>query len=152
MCIFWTRKYTLCGCIWDTECFICPKDLYCWGRRIIQLQDTLHTCKECWRRGDKRIYPEHTSSSSSSSQELLIPPRPLTPPFNFNLDPDPATSDVELHPAPAFLLSSQYNCDLSRVCDAVDMRAMKRDYRARRRRTDWYLLEGEWTVPLFLWL
>lgn len=49
-----------------------------------------------------------------------------------------------LDPVPKLWLEDEYHCDLSRVCDVVALSAVRRDYRARRGRTDWYRLEGEW--------
>ncbi|KAJ6110182.1 hypothetical protein N7486_002417 [Penicillium sp. IBT 16267x] len=55
MCITWTRKYTLCGCIWVEEDILCAVDQICLGRRMVILYSHLQTCKECWKSGDKRV-------------------------------------------------------------------------------------------------
>lgn len=41
--------------IWDGESELCSQEQFCWGRRIVVLQSNLSTCKDCWRRGDKRF-------------------------------------------------------------------------------------------------
>ncbi|KAJ5523350.1 hypothetical protein N7513_012894 [Penicillium frequentans] len=55
MCVTWTRKYPLCGCIWVEEDIFCEADQICLGRRMVIRYSHLQTCKECWKSGDKRI-------------------------------------------------------------------------------------------------
>ncbi|KAJ5628784.1 hypothetical protein N7490_011012 [Penicillium lividum] len=55
MCITWTRKYTLCGCILVEEDILCEEDQICFGRRMVIIYSHLQTCKECWKSGDKRV-------------------------------------------------------------------------------------------------
>lgn len=186
MCIIWTRKYILCGCIWDIKSEICPKNHFCWSPRMIQLQDSLHTCKECWLRGDKRITEgdvienanrkgqgqendksgheissnidandnragqiETNSGNADDESESSSAPssRPQTPTLNFEPDSSPDIDSV-----PEFLLAAEYNYDLSRVCDPVNLASIRRNYRARRGRTDWYLLEGKHAAVLLFFV
>lgn len=71
------------------------------------------------------------------SQAAGFEERPETP----RVDPS-----ADLDPVPNLWLEDEYHCQLSRVCDVVKLSSVRRDYRARRGRTDWYLLEGEFEV------
>lgn len=53
MCLVWTVKYKLCGCICERESIYCSNYQYCWGARVVIFHSNLQTCKDCWSKGDK---------------------------------------------------------------------------------------------------
>lgn len=55
MCLIWTVKYNICGCICERESIYCASHQYCWGPRAIIFHSNLQTCAECWKNGDKRV-------------------------------------------------------------------------------------------------
>lgn len=64
----------------------------------------------------------------------LLEGRPETPRVDWTVDPEHV---------PDSWLESNYNCDVAKRSKPVPLSSIRRDYRARRGRTDWYLLEGE---------
>lgn len=232
MCLVWTVKYNICGCICEKESIYCTPYQFCWGPRVIIFHSNLQTCEDCWQRGDKRVNEglakilnrladeerqenrrrdeqsrskhrtkddsatteadENCSEASSrredsegaqaeredadfdteqniqnnmygaeseksrngdagigghkdhQSQTLRLSSRPNTPVRDIDRDFDPDYT-------PPWLLSIEQNCDLTRVCDPVRVSSISRNYRAPPRRTDWYALEGKFSVtPCFV--
>ncbi|KGO39651.1 hypothetical protein PEX2_046760 [Penicillium expansum] len=156
MCIYWTCKYTLCGCIWDMDPSKCPNKRFCWGPRMITLESNTATCADCWARGDKRVYERQTSDKADKDAEAS-----KTTTSNCESDADGSdnsSDDDEYFLAEEFL--SPYPCsrpatpqlyfevhselcpvsednefDLTRACHPIDPASMGRDYRARRHKT-----------------
>ncbi|CAG8889800.1 unnamed protein product [Penicillium egyptiacum] len=157
MCIYWTCKYTLCGCIWDMDPSKCQDKRLCWAPRMITLESHTATCADCWARGDKRVYEPQTCDEADRDGEA---PEMAT----LDCDSDPAETDnisdddedylsaeesvspstysrpvtpqlyYEIH-SPSCPVSEDNHFDLTRTCDPVDLASMGRDYRARRHRT-----------------
>ncbi|KAJ5151160.1 uncharacterized protein N7482_010412 [Penicillium canariense] len=183
MCVIWTQKYHICGCIWTVRDLYCRPDELCWGARMVIIHSHLQTCKECWKSGDKRVnddivkfLAQHAETERRRIEQLdeLIakeesedveaeqvyqdkndrnpdldageedfaanhPSRPITP--DLNLDPEQM---------PRWLFAAESLGDATRSCDPVKPGSIWKDYRARRGKTDWYMLEdmlGVWLGP-----
>lgn len=157
MCIYWTCKYTLCGCIWDMDPSKCPDTRQCWGPRMITLESHTATCADCWARGDKRVYEPQTYDEADRDGEAF-----KTATFDCESDAERSDNssddDEDYFSAEEFLSPSPYlrpatpqlyyevhsemcpvsednEFDLTRTCDPVDPASMRRDYRARCHRT-----------------
>lgn len=176
MCVIWTQKYHLCGCIWTIQDLYCTETEPCWGARMLIINCHLQTCKECWRSGDKRVNQEvanllaehnekkvqrrrreqeqeleqrdlfqyeddHSEASNTDEEdfEALHPSRPTTP--ELDLDPEQM---------PRWLFGTEVMGDASRACEPVKLEKIWRDYRARRGKTDWYMIEGEFEIWTFI--
>lgn len=165
MCVIWTQKYHICGCIWNTQDLYCEPTELCWGARMILVHCYLQTCKECWKNGDKRVDQEVANllaqheaerrprgqereeelsrdendgdsdsdpDSGEENFEAIHPSRPTTP----ELDPN-------LQKRPRWLFGLEVMGDATRACEPVKPEMIWKDYRARRGRTDWYMVEGK---------
>lgn len=75
-----------------------------------------------------------TRGRNKHLQSHSNPSRPNTPVRELGLDPNYI---------PPWFLSIEQNCDVTRVCDPVRISSISGNYRAPRRRTDWYALEGK---------
>ncbi|KAJ5824549.1 hypothetical protein N7447_006889 [Penicillium robsamsonii] len=156
MCIHWTCKYTLCGCIWDMDPSKCQDKRLCWGPRMITLESHTATCGDCWVRGDKRVYEQETCEEAGGDREAskratLDCESEADTSDNSSDDEDYFSADVPLspssysRPATPQLYYEQHSAlcpvsedndfDLTRTCDPVDLASMGRDYRARRYKT-----------------
>lgn len=261
MCVTWVQKYTLCGCLWEKNSDLCNPNDYCWGSMMVFIHSNLQTCKECWKRGDKRVdeaqaqllprmpeyrrqrprigkskhrarenpynpqigpedeerskdadsvgasngpgkygecsgETENTKSQNEADKQAPMqqnaehtssPPQQDRKTFSDqdNVDKGPHTSDKQSqeplppkekqhivrghrkskrptrkstsrprtpkHPwrtkidlLPEDLLDPEYCCDLSRPCEPVKSSSVSRDYRAKRKKTDWHLVQGEY--------
>ena len=98
------------------------------GRRF--RVDDHKPCIECGNREFNSRSPGLGTDCSHGTLEG----RPETPRVDWTVD----TEHV-----PDSWLESSYNCDVARRCKPVPLSSIRRNYRARRGRTDWYLLEGE---------
>ncbi|KAJ5591575.1 uncharacterized protein N7459_001944 [Penicillium hispanicum] len=253
MCVTWVRRYTLCGCIWEEQSDLCVEDEECWGPVMAFLHSNLQTCKECWRRGDKRVDEDEAKRLTSKSEDrrgrrlkknksdpgLLgdsnIPkttdapgeardkdadiherehqvsgattyegisqdaeaqpqqdqgtlPEPENEDGLQTLTPGPSRQaqqasdskgkpkqarshrktkhrrrrnpsrprtpkeqwDIDPELPPKYLFEPENYCDLTRPCEPVKLSSISRNYRAQRRKTDWYLLQdvfGQWWGP-----
>jgi hypothetical protein len=165
MCLIWTQKYHLCGCIWNTQDLYCnPETESCWGARILIINCHLQTCKECWRSGDKRINPELANLLAQQDIERHRIQQDLEDQNAFQYEDDqieyanteeeefevlhpsrPTTPELDLNPEqmPRWLFGTEVMGDASRACEPVKLEKIWRDYRARRGKTDWYMTEGE---------
>lgn len=248
MCVTWVRRYTLCGCIWEEQSDSCDEDEECWGPVMAFLHSNIQTCKECWRRGDKRVNEDEAKRLARESEDRRrrrpkknkpkpgvhgdskIPkttdadgkgrdkdaetheqehqefratpyegisqgaepqPQPdqgvLPEPVNENglsrpyrqaqqasgskgkqkqaeghrrtkrrrrRNPSrPRTPkehwDIDTELPPKYLFEPENYCDLTRPCEPVKLSSISENYRAQRRKTDWYLLQGEYCQYLF---
>lgn len=68
MCLVWTVKYNICGCICERESIYCSEYQYCWGARVVIFQANLQTCKDCWSKGDKRVNESRNLHSSDEPE------------------------------------------------------------------------------------
>ncbi|KAJ5365164.1 hypothetical protein N7517_008050 [Penicillium concentricum] len=155
MCIYWTCKYTLCGCIWDMDPSKCRDKRLCWGRRMITLESHTATCGDCWARGDKRVYEQQACDEGDGHGEvskgaILDCESDADGSANTSDDEDYFSADEFLAPSPysrpatpplyyeqhsaMYPVSEDNDFDLTRACDPVDLASMGRDYRARRHR------------------
>ncbi|OKP10944.1 hypothetical protein PENSUB_3764 [Penicillium subrubescens] len=176
MCVILTQKYHICGCIWTIQDLYCTGTESCWGARILVINCPLQTCKECWRAGDKRVNQEvadllaqqeqHRREKEQDQQERdqrdlfqyknsqIENPKTDTDEEDFEaLHPSrPTTPELDLNPKqmPRWLVGTEVMGDASRACEPVKQGKIWRDCRARREKTDWYLIEdlyGEWLGP-----
>jgi hypothetical protein len=133
----------------------------------------LQTCKECWRSGDKRVNQEVADLLAQQEQhrrgqeaepeqrELFQYEDDRTEDPNTGTDEEedfealhpsrPTTPELDLNPKqmPRWLFGTEVMGDASRACEPVKMEKIWRDYRARRGKTDWYMIEGEFQLLIF---
>ncbi|PKX98681.1 uncharacterized protein P174DRAFT_25316 [Aspergillus novofumigatus IBT 16806] len=93
MCIFYTRKYTLCGCIWDDSLSSCKYWGLCRRRRLMIQSEHEMMCGECW----EKVTPGTEQQSSKIGDAL-------------QLAQDEGPTESMVH---------ETECDLSRSCDLV---------------------------------
>ncbi|KAJ5888698.1 hypothetical protein N7495_008739 [Penicillium taxi] len=162
MCLSWTRNYE-CGCIWDLDTDYCPEDDYCWGRRMIMLKYN-KKCRDCRRSWSERLSDnaQRTERCSVERQQHRENENCTTADTGSRMaesdgdsetdssdeddsgdnDEDGEEDEEEAVHNPAMYFDADDNCDLTRACDPVEFSSMWKDYRADRKRMDWYMLEG----------
>lgn len=134
----------------------------------------LQTCKECWRSGDKRVTQEVADLLAQQGQRRREQePKPewqglfqyygdQIEDANTNTNEEdfealhpsrPTTPELDLNPEqmPGWLFGTEVMGDASRACEPVELEKIWRDYRARRRKTDWYMIEGELEPRIFIY-
>ncbi|PTU18574.1 hypothetical protein P175DRAFT_0534316 [Aspergillus ochraceoroseus IBT 24754] len=73
MCIHYTCKF-LCGCIWDEWRFPCENPhAWCTYRDIIQTDDPLTACEDCWARIETRVRRYGLRNVLRSGEEEAFP-------------------------------------------------------------------------------
>lgn len=151
MCIFWTCKYTLCGCIWDMDPSRCLDKRLCWGPRMITLESVSATCGDCWVRGDKRVSKgsdnaDQGGSAANSTIPACVREKDGSEKGSYEgeeyfqaeeyISPLPSSRP----PTPQLYyeirsalcpVEEDNDFDLTRACDPVDVASIGRDYRAR---------------------
>lgn len=165
MCLIWTQKYLLCGCIWNIRDLYCKPTEICWGARMVVINCHLQTCKECWRSGDKRIDQEvaNLMSQQKEAEQRRKKSLPEEEEESFHCEVDsnydsnaeedfealhpsrPTTPELDLDPQklPQWLFGAEVMGDATRACEPVKLEKIWKNYRARREKTDWYLVEGK---------
>ncbi|CAG8208926.1 unnamed protein product [Penicillium salamii] len=130
MCLFWTIKYTLCGCISDRATLACIDKLHCFGPRMIMVESHTATYAECWARGDKRFNEDQTSNTDNIDWKEVDLLGYRIPKSKTDWgDSDSEDEDI-FFDALEFQLQDNY-FDLDRVCDPVKLTPIRWDSRAR---------------------
>lgn len=168
MCVIITQKYHICGCICNIQDLYCKPTETCWGARMIIISCHLQTCKECWRSGDKRVNQEVAALSQRdevdrrrrtqepeqhfATAENVEEEEPSHEDFEALHPSRPTTPELDLNPQqiPRWLFGAEVMADVSRACEPVQLEKIWKNYRARRQKTDWYLVEG--TSPRGYWI
>ncbi|CAG8134793.1 unnamed protein product [Penicillium salamii] len=155
MCLFWTMRYTLCGCISDRATLACIDKSHCFGPRMIMVESHTATCAECWTRGDKRVNRDHKSNtdnlewkefdflgyripksktnwgdSDSEDGDIFFDALEFQPTFS---RPSTPIIHAKINPSSCPVSEDNY-FDLDRVCDPVKLTSVRWDSRARLQR------------------
>lgn len=130
---------------------------------MIVINCHLQTCKECWRSGDKRVNLEEAAllaqrretdqhCRADESAEYLAATEMAEEEglsqdeddFNVMHPSRPTTPELDLDPEqmPRWLFGEEV-IDVTRACEPVKPEKIWKNYRARREKTDWYLVEGK---------
>jgi hypothetical protein len=105
------------------------------------------------RRRQQRLQEYHAADAAYSTQEHEL----TQDEDDSNSDPDSDEEFEDLHPSrpttpelepnpekmPRWLFRAELMGDATRACEPVKPEQIWKDYRARRGRTDWYMVEGK---------